>query len=106
MIETGIVIFLAFWLLWIKINVVTRLKLLGRPLLLDLGVTLAVFILYGGTGPGMIAASMAAVIMSLNISLARKFFGYYQKRNGEWYYIVGKINQADKIRAYKHSLVR
>ena len=98
MVETGIIIFLAFWLLWIKMPVITRLKLLGRPLLLDLTVTALVFVMYGGTGPGMIAASMAAVVMSINISLARKFFGYYTKRNGKWYYKVGRFNQAHKIR--------
>ena len=101
MLETGIVIFLAFWLLWIKLSVITRLKLLGHPFLLDLVVTFAVFVMYGGTGAGMAAASMAAVVMSVNISLARKAFGYYERRAGEWYYVIGKINQADKIIAYK-----
>lgn len=101
MLETGIVIFLAFWLLWIKINVITRLKLLGHPLLLDLSITAFVFTLYGGTGEGLMAASMAAVVMSINISLARKFFGYYKKVDGKWFYVIGKINQTDKIRASK-----
>lgn len=99
MLETGIVVFLAFWLLWIKLSVVTRLKALGRPFLLDLLVTVSVFILYGGTGPGMMAASMAAVIMSLNISLARKWFGYIYRKNGEWVYHVGRWNMTEKIHA-------
>ncbi len=103
MLETGIVIFLAFWLLWIKINVITRLKLLGHPLLLDLSITAFVFTLYGGTGEGLMAASMAAVVMSINISLARKFFGYYKKVDGEWFYIIGKINQIDKIKEHKRN---
>ena len=98
MVETGFVIFLAFWLLWIKLNIETRLKLLGRPFALDLAITVAVWLMYGGTGAGMAAATAAAVVMSVNISVARKLFGYYQKRNGEWYYIIGKINQSDKIR--------
>lgn len=101
MLETGIVIFLAFWLLWIKLNIMTRLKMLGRPFLLDLSITICVFVLYGGTGAGMAAASAAAVVMSLNISLARKVFGYYKKREGKWYYVVGKINQTQNIIAAK-----
>ncbi len=98
MLETGLIIFLAFWLLWIKVDIVTRLKALGHPFLLDLSVTIAVLLMFGGTGPGMIAASLAAVIMSVNISIARKLFGYYRKEDGKWLYVVGKINQADKIR--------
>lgn len=101
MLETGIVIFLAFWLLWIKISIMTRLKLLGHPFILDLGITVLVFVMYGGTGAGMAAASMAAVVMSVNISLARKFFGYYIRKEGKWYYVIGKINQIDKIKEYK-----
>ena len=99
MIETGLVIFLTFWLLWIKLPVIIRLKALGKPFLLDLSVTLLVFVMYGGTGPGMAAASAAAVVMSLNISLARKFFGYYTKRDGKWFYVLGKVNMTDKIKA-------
>lgn len=97
MVETGFIIFLAFWLLWIKLDIVIRLKALGHPFLLDLAVSATVFLMYGGTGPGMLAASAAAVVMSINISVARHLFGYYQKREGKWYYIVGKLNQADKI---------
>ena len=101
MLETGFIIFLAFWLLWIKLDIRTRLKLLGHPFLLDLVVTIAVWLMYGGTGPGMLAASTAAVVMSINISFARYLFGYYRKRDGKWYYVVGKLNQADKIIASK-----
>ena len=105
MLETGIIIFLAFWLLWVKIDVVTRLKALGHPFLLDLTVTIAVLLMFGGTGPGMIAASLAAVIMSINISLARKLFGYYERREGKWFYIVGKLNQADKIKRSRYEKI-
>jgi len=101
MVETGFIISLAFWLLWIKLPILTRLKLLGHPFLLDLAITTAVFIMYGGTGTGMLAASAAAVVMSVNISLARYFFGHYKKKNGKWFYVVGKINQTDKIINYK-----
>ena len=100
MIETGIVVFLAFWLLWAKLNLITRLRALSHPFLLDLVVTVSVFILYGGTGGGMMAASMAAVIMSLNISIARKWFGYiYRDKTGELVYHVGRWNLTERIHA-------
>jgi len=99
MLESGLVVFLAFWLLWIKLGVITRLRALGHPFLLDLSVTVAVFLLYGGTGAGMMAATMAAVVMSINISLARKWFGYIYRKNGELTYRVGRWNMEEKINA-------
>jgi nitrate reductase gamma subunit len=97
MLETGIIVFLAFWLLWIKLNIVTRLRVLSRPFLLDILVTTAVFLLYGGTGAGLMAASVAAIIMSVNISIARKWFGYIYRKNGELTYHVGRWNLTEKI---------
>lgn len=99
MLESGIIVFLAFWLLWIKLGVVTRLRALGHPFLLDIFITTAVFFMYGGTGEGMMAASVAAVVMSLNISIARKWFGYIYRKDGELTYHVGRWNMTDKIHA-------
>jgi hypothetical protein len=97
--ETGLIVFFSFWLLWAKLNIVTRLKLLGRPFLLDLVCSVGIWIMYGGTGEGLMAATFAALLISININVARKMFGYYHKKDGQWYYRVGKLNQAEKIRA-------
>jgi hypothetical protein len=97
MLESGIIVFLPFWLLWIKLSVITRLKLLGHPFLLDVFVTVLVFTLYGGSNQGLMAASLAAVITSLNISLARKWFGYIYRKDGELTYHVGRWNLTEKI---------
>ena len=99
MLESGIIVFLAFWLLWMKLSVVTRLKALNHPFLLDLLVTATVFFMYGGTGAGMMAASAAAVVMSINISLARKWFGYVYHKDGKLMYHVGRWNLKEKIDA-------
>ena len=99
MLETGIVVFLAFWLLWIKLPVITRLRALGHPFLLDLSVTILVFYLYGGSHDGTMAATVAAIVMSLNISIARKWFGYIHRKNGELTYHVGRWNMTEKISA-------
>jgi hypothetical protein len=101
MLATGIVIFVSFWLLWTKLPLVTRLKLLGQPFLLDLVCSVGVFIMYGGTGAGLAAATMAALVISVNINFARKAFGYYKKLNGEWFYYAGRLNVSDKIVAEK-----
>ena len=90
-------IFLAFWLLWIKLPLITRLKALNYPFTMDLVTSVAVFLMYGGTGAGALAATFAAVIMSVNISFARYWFGYIGKKDGVPGYYVGRINLHDKI---------
>lgn len=97
MITASFGIFLAFWLLWIKLPITLRLKALGHPFMLDLIASIGVFVMYGGTGEGLLAATFAAVVLSINISFARYMFGYIGKKNGVPGYFVGKINMHEKI---------
>lgn len=97
MLVTGITIFLAFWLLWIKLEIQTRLKILNYPFILDISVSVLVWFMYGGTGDGMIAATFAAVIMSVNISVARKLFGYLEESDQGLIYHPGVFNQQAKL---------
>ena len=101
MIGTGFTIFICFWLLWIKLPLITRLKALNYPFVLDLLCSVGVFMLYGGTGTGVASATMAAVVISLNITFARKWFGYFTKIDGEWHYVVGRLNMSERIIAEK-----
>lgn len=101
MLGVGISIFVCFWLLWIKLPLVARLKALGHPFLLDLSLSGGVFILYGGTGSGIAAATAAAVALSICISSARRWYGYYEYSDGEWWYVIGKVNMSDAIIAAK-----
>ena len=103
MFEVGFSIVAAFVLLWIKLPLILRLKALGHPFLLDLSVSVGVFIMFGGTGAGLAAATVAGLTLSVLISSARKAVGYYEydHKEREWYYVVGKINQVDNIIAEK-----
>lgn len=97
MFEVGFSIVAAFVLLWIKLPLILRLKALGHPFLLDLSVSVGVFIMFGGTGAGLAAATVAGLTLSVLISGARKTFGYYEFDKGEWWYVRGKICQIDNI---------
>lgn len=103
MFEVGFSIVAAFVLLWIKLPLIVRLKALGHPFLLDLSVSVGVFIMFGGTGAGLAAATVAGLVLSVLISSTRKLYGYYEydHKEREWYYIVGKLNQIDNIIAEK-----
>jgi hypothetical protein len=56
-IESGVIIFFGMLLLGIKLPRRTSLKLLGRPLALDLGVSVLAYILHYGTFSGIMAAA-------------------------------------------------
>lgn len=75
-IESGAIIFLGMLLLGIKLPRKVSLKLLGRPLALDLGVSVLAYVLHYGTFSGIMAAAVAGLMCSGFTSCARYAFGY------------------------------
>ena len=63
-IESGIIIFFGMLLLGIKLPRHVSLKLLGRPLALDLGVSVLAYVLHYGTFSGIMAAAVAGLMCS------------------------------------------
>ena len=91
----GIMIFIAFWVIFlVRVSVITRLKLLSYPFFMDVGITVLVVIMYGGTGLGLLAGTMAGILVSISISYYRKRYGYI--RNGV--YTVGRVNLVPEIK--------
>ena len=75
-IESGIIIFLGLLLLGAKLPRSTSLRLLGRPLALDIGVSVLAYVLHYGTFSGIMAAAVAGLMCSGFTSVARYAFGY------------------------------
>jgi len=90
-------IFVAFWLLWAKLPLTTRLKALNYPFILDLISFIGIWMMYGGTKSGALAATFATIVMSINISFARYWWGYIGIKNGKRGYFVGKYNVHDRL---------
>ncbi len=88
-IESGVIIFLGMLLLGIKLPRKTSLKLLGRPLALDFGVSVLAYVLHYGTFSGIMAAAVAGLMCSGFTSCARYAFGYIKDNR----YHPGKIWQ-------------
>lgn len=84
MFEYGFFIFLGFAFLFFKCKSETRMKLLGRPLLLDITVSAVVLILHWGTFSGVMAAAIAGMLTSLFSSTLRWLIGY-RDPNGTLY---------------------
>ena len=78
-IESGVIIFLGMLLLGTKLPRNVSLKLLGRPLALDLGVSVLAYIMHYGTFSGIMAAAVAGLMCSGFTSVARYAFGYIEK---------------------------
>ena len=88
-IESGVIIFFGMLLLGIKLPRKVSLKLLGRPLALDLGISVLAYVLHYGTFSGIMAAAVAGLMCSGFTSLARYAFGYIENKR----YIPGRIWQ-------------
>ena len=88
-IESGVIIFFGMLLLGIKLPRRVSLKLLGRPLALDLGVSVLAYIMHYGTFSGVMAAAVAGLMCSGFTSAARYAFGYIEKGS----YVPGRIWQ-------------
>lgn len=90
-IESGVIIFLGLLLLGFKLPLKTSLRLLGRPLALDIGVSALAFIMHYGTFSGVMAAAVAGLMCSGFTSAARYAIGYIEGSK----YFPGKIWQLD-----------
>jgi len=83
MLFTGLTIFLAASLLLIKLPRRTALRMLKYDLALDLGVTVLVLLIHWGTFSGVMAATVAGLLMSIATSGIKKLVGYI---NSDVYY--------------------
>lgn len=93
-IESGVIIFLGLLFIGFKLPLKTALKLLGRPLLLDVVVSGAAFIMHMGTFSGVMAAAVAGLMCSGFTSAARYAIGYIDRNK----YYSGRIwNLSDKL---------
>jgi len=75
-IESGVIIFIGLLLLFIKLPRRWALRLLARPLALDLVVSAAAYILHWGTFSGVMAAAVAGLMCSGFTAVGRWAIGY------------------------------
>lgn len=83
MIASGIFVFLSVLLIFFKLSREWQLRLLGRPLVLDLSVAAVTLLVHWGTFTGVMAATIAGLLTSLATTLARRVFGY--KKAGSYH---------------------
>jgi len=83
MLATGLTIFFAASLLLIKLPRRAALRMLKYDLALDLAVTVLVLLIHWGTFSGVMAATVAGLLMSLATSSVKKLVGYI---NSDVYY--------------------
>lgn len=79
-IESGVIIFAGMLLLGFKLPRRVSLKLLGRPLMLDLSVTVIAYAMHYGSFTGVMAAAVAGLMCSGFTSAARYAFGYISNK--------------------------
>lgn len=82
MLESGFIIALGLVLIFCKMGWRARITMLSYPLLLDIAVFALVTALHWGTFSGVMAAAVAALMISMLTALARKVWGF--RENGKY----------------------
>lgn len=92
-IESGLIVALGLIFMFFKLSWKMRLRLLGKPLLLDTFVFVGLNALHWGTFSGVMVAATGALVCSGLISIGRKAVGYID--GGK--YFSGKMNVINRI---------
>ena len=88
MLMTGLMVFLGVALILAKLPRRMMLKALNHDVALDLTVSAIVLAIHFGTFSGVMAATVAGLLMSLATSAAKRLFGYIDGKN----YVPGVLN--------------
>ena len=88
MLMTGLMVFLGVALILAKLPRRMMLKALNHDVALDLTVSAIVLVIHFGTFSGVMAATVAGLLMSLATSAAKRLFGYIDGKN----YVPGVLN--------------
>lgn len=87
MFETGFIVFLGVALILVKLPRRLMLRALKHDLLIDVLVSFLVLAIHWGTFSGVMAASVAGLMVSMLTSAAKRIFGFI---DGDLYH-VGRI---------------
>lgn len=98
-IESGVIVFVGLFLMFLKLKWRTRLRLFGRPLFLDIIVSVVTLIIHWGTFSGVMAATVAGLLTSGFTSLGKYCFGYILNDT----YHAGVIDVRDKLKKEKNA---
>ena len=94
----GFTIFISFFLVIRWIPLPRMLWLLGHPMKIDITISVLIFLMFGGTLTGGAAAMLAAVLLSVMLSIARNYMGYFDPKSKML--VRGHINLDRKLRKY------
>lgn len=79
-ISSGIIIFLGFLFLAVKLPPSVSLRLLAYPLSIDLAASVLAYVLHYGSFTGMMAAAVAGLMTSAMTTIGRHVFGYIDSK--------------------------
>lgn len=90
----GLIIFLGFALMMVKLPMWRICWLLGHSVKLDIAASAFAFVLGMGTMTGVMAAMVAGLLVGIATTMFRWLIGYteYDKQKREYVYQPGKLN--------------
>jgi len=93
MIEMALLVAAGLIVIWWRLSWKWKLRMLSHPTAIDVFVFIGLTALHWGTFAGVMVAAIAALAVSVSLSLGRWLFGYYLK--GEFH--QGRINIRSKL---------
>lgn len=93
MLSLGFIVALGLLMTLLKLSWESKLKLLGRPLLVDIVVFVVLTALHWGSFSGVMAATAAALFCSIVFSAGRWLVGYIESGT----YVPGKFDVSHKV---------
>ena len=93
MLSLGFIVALGLLMTLLKLSWESKLKLLGRPLLVDVVVFVVLTALHWGSFEGVMSATTAALFCSIVFSIGRWLVGYIEHGT----YIQGKFDVSHKV---------
>ena len=93
-IESGIIIFIGFLFIMLKLPNYQLALILAHPLKLDIAASAGAYILHFGTFTGVMAAAVAGLMVSAMTTIGRYLIGYTEKdiTTGRYTYTRGVYN--------------
>ena len=98
MLSWGLIVFIGLWLILRDVNVVTKAKLMGQPMLIHVMVIGSGLAIYGGSADGAMAAIVSGVFSALYVRTHQRWYGYIKKN--VWH---PGILRADDPRGVRHA---
>ena len=97
MFELGLMAGLGLLVVLLKAPPKAKVAIVSNPVVADVVVFTGLTVLHWGTFSGVMVATIGAFVCSIVLSVAKRVYGYYIRRNGQRLYMRGLVDLSAKL---------